>query len=301
MPLTLGDEDLPSTFVVADEAAKEGQDETKLLVAWELRLVTIAAVGGALKWRVGSGGLDVFAGLATLAFTAAAFIAIVRAKRQPEQRWYQGRAAAESAKTLAFRYAVGGDPFPIAPADDSGAERTLAERLQEIVGLLSSLQLPPVAAGHRQVTEPMRAARASSFDQRRDLYRRCRVEDQRDWYANRANEHASKARYWASTGVGASVVGVGCGFGRFFGMFDLDLLGIAAAAVAASTAWTHLLQQRTLATSYTVASLELGLIGDRLASVDETDWPLFVSDAEDAVSREHTLWLARRGHPRGKR
>jgi hypothetical protein len=37
--------------------------------------------------------------------------------------------------------------------------------------------------------------------------------------------------------------------------------------------------------------------GDRMPNVDEVRWAAFVSDAEDAVSREHMMWLARRGHP----
>jgi hypothetical protein len=39
------------------------------------------------------------------------------------------------------------------------------------------------------------------------------------------------------------------------------------------------------------------IIRDRSEHVTEQEWATFVSDAEDAVSREHTLWLARHGHP----
>jgi len=41
---------------------------------------------------------------------------------------------------------------------------------------------------------------------------------------------------------------------------------------------------------------ELSIIRDRIDWVDEAEWPQFVSDSEDAISREHTMWLARHGH-----
>ena len=84
---------------------------------------------------------------------------------------------------------------------------------------------------------------------------------------------------------------------KFLGWIDLDVLGVAAAAGGGVVAWVQVRQHRVLAQSYSIASQELGLARERLIAVaDEDGWALEVSDAEDAISREHTMWLARHGH-----
>jgi SMODS and SLOG-associating 2TM effector domain 1 len=49
--------------------------------------------------------------------------------------------------------------------------------------------------------------------------------------------------------------------------------------------------------AYRLTARELAIVRDRIDTTDDTTWAAFVSDAEDAVSREHTMWLARHGHP----
>lgn len=296
MSLALSEDDLPAAFAVADRAATHGRDEAKRLVRWELRLAVLAAASGLASWRVGGGRLDVWSGVGTIGFLGAAILGLVRAKRQPEQRWYRGRAAAESAKTLAIRYAVGGDPFPV-DQDQPAAEARFIDRLQQVVELLATLELPPVAAGRAQLTDGLRALRHGSFEDRRRVYGRDRLEQQWNWYSNRAAEHSTSAKRWTAITIAANVAGVVGGGARFFGVLDVDALGLIAAVAATGTAWSQLLQHRTLATSYGLAALELGLVVARLPGTSDPDWALFVSDAEDAISREHTLWLARRGHP----
>jgi hypothetical protein len=50
-----------------------------------------------------------------------------------------------------------------------------------------------------------------------------------------------------------------------------------------------------LAAAYTVAAHEIGLIRPKLDDVStEAELSDFITDAELAFSREHTLWVARR-------
>lgn len=54
-------------------------------------------------------------------------------------------------------------------------------------------------------------------------------------------------------------------------------------------------QHRALAQAYAVASQELASITSQLnRGITEQEWPQFVIDAEEAISREHTTWLASR-------
>ena len=71
-------------------------------------------------------------------------------------------------------------------------------------------------------------------------------------------------------------------------------LGILAAFIAAGTAWVAVKQFSPLASAYSVATKELAVQASKLEMVAEPEWSLFVADAEEAISREHTTWLASR-------
>jgi len=70
------------------------------------------------------------------------------------------------------------------------------------------------------------------------------------------------------------------------------------AAAAAAAAWLQTKDHANVAQAYAVAARELWAIEQRLGEPrDEREWADFVESAERAISREHTLWLARRGAP----
>ena len=75
----------------------------------------------------------------------------------------------------------------------------------------------------------------------------------------------------------------------------LDFAGIIAAMVASGAAWLALKQYSQLTSAYRVAAGELAIQADVLNTVNEAEWPQAVADAEEAISREHTMWLASRG------
>lgn len=82
---------------------------------------------------------------------------------------------------------------------------------------------------------------------------------------------------------------------RFFeGIGGVDFPGLMAAFIMAGAAWAAVKQFSPLAAAYSMASMELAIQADKLKSVPENDWPLVAADAEEAISREHTMWLASR-------
>jgi hypothetical protein len=83
--------------------------------------------------------------------------------------------------------------------------------------------------------------------------------------------------------------------GRATGFIQFDLAGIVAALGAAFVAWLSLKQHESLARAYSYAANELALAATRLQSVQgEAEWSVEVDNAEEAVSREHTMWRASR-------
>src|SRR5690606_41156173 len=77
---------------------------------------------------------------------------------------------------------------------------------------------------------------------------------------------------------------------RLLDLFTFDLAGILAAVLGAGSAWLAVRQYETLSRAYTFAATELSVIHERLAHADEESWAGEVADAEEAISREHTMW-----------
>ena len=293
---SLQEPDFSALYRTASAVSQSGQRSTKRLVKGELWALVLAGGAGVESLRVGTAGLDVLAAASGVLFLASLGCLLLRLWRRPDEAWYGGRAAAESVKTLAWRYAVAGDPFPITSTDRVAA-RTYLARLEEILAELPRVELGRTAPDDSELTPAMKALRAAPFPARRAAYERDRVVDQIRWYSTRADQHDARARRWLGVTALASVLGVVAAAVKMVGVIDFDLLGVAAAAASAAIAWNQLNQYRALVTAYRLAARELTIIRGQIEYVDEAEWAAFVSDAEDAVSREHTLWLARRGHP----
>lgn len=286
---TLANQDLPGFFKDADVASTRGQSAT---LAWSrLRLsgALIAALGGALSWQVGK--IQIW-GCVALAGFAAAFVAeICLIILQPERDWYSGRALAESAKTLAWRFAVIADPF-LPELDVSSARRLMRERLALVAD--KGRDRITLRSGQHDVTDPMLELRTSSFETRKATYLSCRIDNQISWYSRNAEINRRRALRWRVSLIIGEVIAIVLAAGRAFGVWDIDFSGILAAAVASGAAWLGLKQHSALASAYSVAASELSLSRENLALLSEEDWPFAVADAEEAISREHTMWLASR-------
>lgn len=294
-PLTLRRSDLSAICRSAADVSARGQRRTKLLVRAELLALILAGAAGVQELEVGTARLDVLAALAGVLFLVSLGCLVVRVVTQPEVAWYGGRAGAESVRTLAWRYAVGGDPFP-SSLTDADAARCYLIRLTEILNQLRNLELAPTAPNECELTSGMKAVRAASFLDQREIYKVDRIENQIAWYTDKADFHHRAATRWLAVSALASATGVIAAGLRTFDVIDIDLLGVAAACASAAIAWNQLNQNRNLVSAYRVTARELSIIRDRIDHVDEPEWARFMSDAEDAVSREHTLWLARHRH-----
>lgn len=78
-------------------------------------------------------------------------------------------------------------------------------------------------------------------------------------------------------------------------MLIFNPTGIFTTVIAGILAWTQIKQYKTLAESYGLTTQELGIIEERSKGILKNDeFSNFVIEAEAAISREHTVWLARR-------
>ena len=100
-----GPADFPALYRSADRESERAQRSYLRSLRVRLGALLVAAFGGALTLTTAA-GFQVGGGLAFLAFACALGAELFLARTNPLTTWYEGRAAAESAKTLAWRYMV---------------------------------------------------------------------------------------------------------------------------------------------------------------------------------------------------
>ncbi|MBW4721215.1 DUF4231 domain-containing protein [Saccharothrix obliqua] len=289
----LRDQDLPGLFEAADAASMSGQRRYVRTVRLRLVLAVVAAATGVVTVTVGR--VDVAAIGTAIALAAVSVTELSLKSSRPEERWYDGRALAESTKSLAWKFSVGGKPFALDDRAPEDVERQFIKQLRELLRDAPTTAITP--SRRPVVTDAMRALRASDLATRKDAYLRGRIEDQQDWYSARAERNERRADLWRTSLLTIEVLGIGAALGKAVGAVPLDLAGVVAAVIAAGTAWMSLRQLSTLARAYTFAANELGIVRARLGLVaDEAAWAAEVADAEGVVSREHTMWRASRTH-----
>jgi hypothetical protein len=281
-------------FRSADSTAVAAQRQYLLAIRLRLYLLVVAAAAGAVS--VAAGGVDwsSFAGAAAL--VAAALTELYLVRDHPDRRWYEGRAAAESAKTLGWRYAVGAEPFGVEAVAGRDADRLLIQRLDEILTDLDDLATE-LHGGTEQITAAMRAVRAAPLPVRRAVYERWRIGEELAWYRAKSAWNQRRAHQLTLAVLLCEVVGAVGGLLRVAGV-TVNLLGVAAAGAAALGFWSQTKQHQVLAHAYAVTAQELSSIRSLIQWQEtEPEWTGFVDDAEAAISREHTLWRATRGLP----
>lgn len=287
-------------FVLTDQTAAWAQRVHLRFTRLELGLLVLGAAAGFVEVDVGPAGIDLGGVAATLLFTASLALRGYRMTLRPTRLWQDSRAAAESIKTLCWRYAVASRAFP-ADLPAERADRLFVERLGEVLDGIRSLAVRhPEGAPSEQITAWMRELRAAPLEQRRAVYERARVEDQQRWYAAKAEANRRQGQRWSLVVLCFEVLGVLAGALKAFDLVDLswstgDLVGVAAALGAAATAWARTRQFSTLASAYRIANEELAAIRVLVpyARSDE-EWEQFVDSTEAAISREHTMWRASR-------
>ena len=281
--------DYPAFYRAASTASGGGQNLYMRSIRTRLVALVASAVGGAISWTLGS--FEPLPWLALVGFVVALAAEVVIFAIRPEQSWYEGRAAAESAKTLTWRYAVAGDPFPVTGTNVDAAFRA---QLSAVTRDLTVILIPDTGGGD-QITESMRELRASDFADRRAAYLVGRIEQQCAWYARKAEQASRRNNQFLLLTIVLEFVGIVAAVLRITGVISFDLLGILAAAAGGIASWAQTRQWGSLARAYAIAANELSTISGQAREVTEDAWARFVDEAEEAISREHTLWRSSRG------
>jgi hypothetical protein len=304
--------DYPALYVAAADASSRGQRHFKRMTGTELGVSLVAlSLGLVLSIAVATGtvpttirqGMDaVMVAAVALLFLLALLIKFLNRSSSYDDDWFNGRAIAETVKTLSWRYMMRVPPLDGPDADDQ-FRAELASLVDASAGLRQAVDSLP--SRPQQISQSMRTVRERELTDRRDFYVHRRLLEQARWYRRRSAEHHRRATRWfwaaivfqvlavvfALMAVAAVVAGQSPDFEAPF----LRAMSLLASLAIAVTAWTQLGHDDELSRAYAVSLQELLLIaGAAERATTDGAFAAVVRDGEEAIGRENRGWVAKR-------
>lgn len=235
--------------------------------------------------------------IAAIFFIAGLGISVLMSVRKFESTWYRARAIAESVKTASWRFTMCAEPFNN-PANIAVDKKAFTDLLRVI--MLEHKDSAHVLSGSlaqaEQITPAMINTRSLPLAERMQMYRDHRIDDQRKWYARESdtNKRLGNRWFWILIGLQAgAVLFVVLRIAEpTFKYWPTEVFVVAATSVFG---WMQIKRFRELAAAYGVTAHEIGLARSRLDDITtEQAFSEYVGDTENAFSREHTQWAARK-------
>lgn len=283
------DSDFPGLYKAADTLSGNAQSRFFTALILNLLFLVLAAVVSVINYpHWGSAVIQAL--LLGCATASSVFLALVR----PERLWYSGRAVAESIKTITWRYVTKAEPFH---ETDGIAKKIFLEKLKAIFAQNQGVSGKLIThISEKQISPVMVQLRSDSFDARRKNYIKFRVNDQLDWYEKKAKFNKGASEIFFAALIFTNFLAFICAFVKIanvqYRYFPTDILIVIAASLLT---WMQAKRFSELSASYALTAHEISIIreqADELISDDGLS--LFVGDAENAFSREHTQWVARK-------
>jgi hypothetical protein len=282
--------DFPALYRSADALSLSAQKRFFLALGGQLVLLVLAAVLSVVNcphW---------VAAVAQTAFLLGTLVSsIYLFGKRPDRYWYAGRAVAESIKTLTWRYVSVAEPFDA--VDEAAMRQEFARKLKAVVDQNREVaQALRMYLGDAQITPAMQAMRSSRLAVRREAYAEGRIKEQLEWYARKAELNSTRSEKFFLGLIVVNAIAVLSALIRIkFAEAQHWPTDIFVAAAASLLSWMQAKRFSELASSYALAAHEISLFADQaLTPATPHDFSVFVGDAENAFSREHTQWVARK-------
>jgi hypothetical protein len=277
--------DLPSLFRQASDRAARAR---MTFLRWnQVNLLVLILAAGISAFRSRLSGSTLL--VACLLSTGAILTLRLRNSRM-ERRWYRSRAVAESAKTLAWRFMMCAAPYDYSLLPEEAARR-LESTLRDIASYEGDV--PP--SDPHQATQRMHQVRRWSMSERQSLYLRVRLNDQLHWYSFSADRNTRQGHLATNLAASTQVIAAILALVAIWRTIP-DLVGVFAVLSAGTLAWMQLRRYEDLSEAYQTAAKELRrLAAEASRCLTDSDLSQFVVDVESSVSREYTLWIAKRG------
>lgn len=214
--------------------------------------------------------------------------------------WYNARAVAESIKTICWRFATKSEPYNISEID---AKRLLLKTIKDIVDMNHDFQknISSRFSSDQQIPDNMAQMRELPLIERLEIYYKYRVIDQRNWYIKKSSWNRRRSYIFFTILIVVSIIL------SIFLFLDLKEsiqsstaqvyypIEILLSILSVIFTWVQTKKYKELDKSYALASHEIGFIATQKELVKtENDLSEYVINSENAFSREHTQWIARK-------
>lgn len=283
------EQDFPALYRSADQLSLDSQKYFFRALLIHLAVLVVAAILSMPLFL----GKWVFI-LQLLALICSLGCSIYLSTVRPDRYWYAGRAVAESVKTITWRYISKAEPFntedDLARSEFKQSLKMIFDQNHDVCRKLTD------HANEEQFTDMMEQMRKSSLDSRKENYSKNRIKNQRDWYAKKAAFNKKMGNFFFWVLVVTNFIGVVLAVLKIIDINPMYLpVDVFIALAASSLSWIQAKRFTELSASYALTAHEIGFINEQSARIrTEEDFSKFVGDAENAFSREHTQWAARR-------
>jgi hypothetical protein len=286
------DADYPGLYQCADIASQESQKfYYGILISYLVSLIMISMIP-LLNLPLNTNNFSL-----ALLFIISLALMIWLVVKKPEESWYNGRAVAESVKTRTWRWMMKADPYNNESEDYSS--RLFIQNLKEILKQNEKLGelLGNDSALSKPLSDKMKAIRASGIQERLEYYIKNRILEQSNWYMEKTILNRNRTRFWFIILVSVHFLAIVFLLYQIMDntiTFPIEFLTVCAGAVIS---WIQTKRYRQLAAAYTLAVHEITLIKYESDGIkDEIRLSEFVINSENAFSREHTQWVARKSN-----
>ena len=289
------DRHLPNLFQSADQSSRLAQRLYLRLQKSHLGFLIVGSLAAAFAAIIPAVAVTWFHTALAIILVVGVILTWVTHSRRDDKVWFDCRAIAESAKTAAWRYMMKAAPYEV----DGTAKNQFVSKLREIreARPSSSKNLAmSLDANAQSISAFMNDVRIKSFEGRKAFYLESRLRDQKGWYSTKANFNSSNEShwFWLTTGLQllAAVLAI---VEAASGGVQIAVVPVLMTCAAAAVAWSQMKRHSELAQTYSLAAQELG--EQEAIALDITEEPLFVAlveQVEETISREHTMWCARR-------
>ena len=291
--IQIEDKDLPELYQTSDEASIKEQKKFFNGITWYLILLIIASI---FAYFADDYPNPIFKIISTILFLLTLFIMIWLRISRPDDIWYNGRAVAESVKTRSWRWMMRAEPY----IDCDNVEimrrhfindmKTILKQNETLFGKLgisASIEDP--------ISVKMIQVRKLNLTERFDFYRKERITNQALWYSKKAKFNKNKTELWFWTTVSLHTLAI---IMLLYNIYEPTLkmpIEVIAVTASAVLTWLQSKKHNELSSSYSLTAHEIILIKSEITRIEtESDFSNYIMNCENAFSREHTQWFARK-------
>lgn len=288
--------EFPSYYQAADKSSVNAQSNYINIVSIDLISMILASALSIYNYQLENSKLIIYI-ISGILLLLSLILTVILKNKKYEDIWYQGRALAESCKTLTWRFISCSEYFETILSLREAKER-FVNRIKELSKEFSELSkiMDSRILNQPIITSKMIELRSQNTLERKNYYITNRVEDQKEWYSNKAEYNIGRYNVWFWVIILSQVISLISIVSLIkYPENNWNFVGLFTTISSSAISWLQLKQHQELKQAYTTATQELNFILTLSEGVT-TDEELskFVLDSENAISREHTLWLAQK-------